>query len=142
MLYVRLFDEFLRRNVVKRDIVVAPVPYGFGVFLVYFEFAVKKIFQFDLRPVIKRIAESRRKRLAVRDEFIVIARVAGYKPFGYAVITHQSPLIVVAAQPYFAYVFETFVFEYLLFGQMTVIVEYRHILGVGIIKPYRRFVFK
>ena len=52
MLYVRLLYKFLRRYVVKLDIIVTPVPYRFGVFFVYFEFAIKKFFKFELRPVI------------------------------------------------------------------------------------------
>ena len=43
--YARLLYKFLRRDLVYFYEFVAPVPDLFGIFGVYFEFAVKKLFQ-------------------------------------------------------------------------------------------------
>ena len=110
--------------------------------LVDFKVTIEKFFQFDLRPVVKRISESRTERFAICDEFIVIARAARYQFFRYAVIAHQPPFVVIAAEPDFGDIVKPFVFQNLLFRKVAMIVENRHIFRVSFVKFYRRFVFK
>ena len=137
---VRPLDQLLRRDIIDGDILVAPVPNLLRILLVDFQLAVEKVLQFHLRPVVQGIAERRAERLAIRQKFFLVARVARDILFIYAEVAHQTPFVVIPAQPDFIDIGKGFVFENLLFGQVTMIVENGHIFRVVVIQLICRLV--
>ena len=96
-------------------------------------------FQFEMRPVIERIAERVRDGTRPREEFI--ARIGGASDvrFGNAVGTHRAPLVMVAFKPRFEKIVEAAIGGDVGGRKMRVIVEDWLGCGVGIVEATRRF---
>ena len=85
-------------------------------------------------PVIERVAGSGGKHLGKLIELFFPACAAGHVIFVYAIGAHETPFVVVAAQPDFTDIVEGFVFVDHLRGEMAVIVDDREVAGNGIVK--------
>ena len=96
-------------------------------------------FQFEVRPMIQRVAECVRNRFGPGFEFLLRRGVAGDEFFGDAVGAHRPPFVMVAFQPDFKEVFELAVFGNVFRRQMAVIIKNRLVCGVFMVKPARAF---
>ena len=90
--------------------------------------------------MIQGITERRGKRFAIGKEFFLVALVPRDIFFVHAVVTHQTPFVMIACKPNFEHVVKRFVCQNLLFGQMTMVIENRHIFCVREVQLFRRFV--
>ena len=113
---VRTLDQALRRYVVFFNIRVTFVPNRFSVFLVDFFRAIKKFFKLHLRPMIQGITERRTEYATIGYEFFLIRRRFARDIFFVdAVVSHQTPFVMIARKPNFKHVVKRFVFQNLLF---------------------------
>ena len=90
-----------------------------------------------MRPMIKRISDKRGHRRAISLKFIVVRSVACDKSFAYSAGTHSSPFVVVSSEPKLGYVFITLVRSYIGGIYMTMVVDYRQIRRICVIKHLR-----
>ena len=83
--------------------------------------------QFQMAPMIERIADGAGEHLGVFLEFFAVGRVAGDVFFLHASRAHQAPFVVVAAQPRLRQVLKAAVFIDFLRAQMAVVVDDGHL---------------
>ena len=95
-----------------------------------------------MRPVVHRIAYHIRYYRRKSRKFIIVVGVACDVFFFYASRAHKPPLIVISAQKQFGRVFKNVIVGYLFGRQMTMIVDYRHLFGIFVIKAFCLVVFK
>ena len=138
--YICLLDQAAGRHLgIVLQLVVADLPNSGsalgGERLIHAE----ELLQFQVTPVVHRIADGHFQSLSQLQETLVGRLVAGDIAFVNAVGTHQTPLVVVAgertvgvltAQPYFNDVVETAILIDLLGVQMAVIVHQGHLFCV------------
>ena len=123
-LLIRLIPDFLRGRFVEQ-LVDAEEP-----------------FQFEVRPVIKRVTQRVRDGAGVGEEFFPIAGVARAVLLGHAVGTHRPPFVVIARQPDLVQVAKDFVVRNLVGWQMAVIVEDRLRFRVVVVQLARHCVLE
>ena len=83
-----------------------------------------------MTPVVQRIADQLRQSLRPFLEFLPVCSIAGNIFFVYAVGTHLTPFIMVAAQPYLSDVVEFAVLVDFLRIDVAVIIHDRHLLRI------------
>ena len=91
--------------------------------------------EFEMSPVIERIAQGIRDRSRPSQEFLVRGGVAGDVFFRDAVCTHGAPLVVIPFEPDFEQIFETAILREIFRREMTVVVENRLRGGVLMVEP-------
>ena len=96
--------------------------------------------QFQVGPMVERVAHQGRHRPGPGQEGAVVRLVAGDVLFGHAVGPHGAPLVVVAAQPGVGEGLEAGVARHLRRGQVAVVVDDRHVGRVLVEQPARAFV--
>ena len=87
-------------------------------------------FQFEVGPVVERIAQRVRHGAGKGEEFIPVARVPRAVFLGHAVGSHRAPFVVVAGQPDLVQVAKRLVGRDLVRRQVTMVIENRFVLGV------------
>ena len=95
--------------------------------------------QFEVRPVVQRIAQRVRHRASPRHEFLERRGIAGTVALGHAVGPHGAPLVMVAFEPDLEQVVEAPVLGDVLRRKMAMIVDDRLRLGVLVIQPLGSF---
>ena len=110
---VRAVPDILRRLFAQR--------------LIYVKISLK----LEVSPVIERIAKKIRHYLRPRHEFFARGGVARDVLFRDAAGAHRAPLVVIAREPEPCYILGRTVFIYFLGRQVTVPVEYRHLVSCG-----------
>ena len=90
--------------------------------------------QFQVSPVVKRVAHSMLQGIRPFLEFLECRFVAGDILFGNTVCTHGTPFVMVSAQPNLCQVGKLVVVGYLLRDQMTMIVNDRHLRCMFVIQ--------
>jgi len=115
--FVRRFPDFFRRRSVEqfRDAEIA--------------------LQFQVRPVIQRIAQRLRNGLGPREKLVMRRGGAGAEFFRDTVAAHRAPLVMVAGQPDFKQVAELAVARDVTRRDMAVIIKNRLRLGILVVKP-------
>jgi hypothetical protein len=94
-------------------------------------------FQFQVRPVIQRIAQRGRHGARPGEVFLVRKSVAGALAFRHPVGPHGAPFVVIAFQPDLEKILEAPVFRHILGRQMAMIIQNRLVLGELVIQPPR-----
>ena len=94
--------------------------------------------QFQVCPVIERIAHCMFKRICPFLKLLIRRFVTRDIFFWNTVGTHRTPFVVIAAQPNLCQVGELIIFGNLLRNQMTMIVNDRHLCSVLMIELLRR----
>ena len=94
--------------------------------------------QFQMRPVVQRIANCLADNLRPLAELLVVARAAGDVVFIHARAAHQAPLVVVAAQPDLRDVLEALVFPNFLGADVAVVVDDGAGRGIVVVELARR----
>jgi hypothetical protein len=94
--------------------------------------------QFEVRPVVERVADGLRNHLRPRGKLLLGRGVAGDEPFVDTARPHGAPLVVIASQPRLGEGCELCIARYFLRGNMAVVVEYRHRGGVFVVELLRR----
>ena len=97
----------------------------------------EKALQFQMRPVVDRVADQAGHNFREAVKLIVEACAAGHILFRHRIGTHHAPLVMIARQPCLADVCELLVFVNLCRVQMAVIVENRHFFRMVVIQPAR-----
>ena len=92
--------------------------------------------------MIYRVAYKARHSVHERFEFLIIARIPGYKALGYTARTHGAPFVVVAIKPDLSYIFELSVLRYVLRAHVAMIIDYRHSRSVVVIKKFGKIAVK
>ena len=106
-------------------------------------FNSKASFQFQMSPVIQRIAECIRDCFGPFFEFFPIGSVLTRTiTFVYPVATHCTPFVMVTAQPDFCNRLELIVVGHHFRNQVTMIVDNRHLGCMIVIQFLRSFRFK
>ena len=105
---------------------VRPLPDGGRGRLVQDVFDAENAAQFQVRPVIQRVANGIWQHAGVSEEFVVIARVPADEFFVDAKGAHQPPLVVIAAEHQMADVAEWDVFRDFLGAQVAVVIDDGH----------------
>ena len=128
---IRVFDKLTRGESARRYLRVRAVPdilrRLFAQRLIYVKISLK----FEVSPVIERVAEKIRHYLRPRHEFFARGRVARDVLFRDAAGAHCAPLVVIAREPEPCYILGRAVLVYFLGRQVTVPVEYRHLVSRG-----------
>jgi len=88
--------------------------------------------QLEVGPVVERVADDPGDGLGPLEELLPVGCLAGDVAFGHAGRPHEPPLVVVAGQPDFGQVAESVIVGDLGRGQVAVVIEDRHRLGVGV----------
>ena len=96
--------------------------------------------QLQVGPMVERVADQGRHGLGPGQEGAVIGLVPGDVLLGHAVGAHHAPLVVVAAQPGVGDGLEGGVVGHVRGGQVAVVVDDRHGLGVLEVQPPRTLV--
>ena len=94
--------------------------------------------QFQMRPVVQRIADCLADNLRPLAELLVVARAAGNVVFIHARAAHQAPLVVVTAQPNLGDVLEALVFPNFLGADVAVVVDDGAGRGIVVVELARR----
>jgi len=95
-------------------------------------------FEFQVGPVVERVAKRPGHGGGPGLELVRIARVPGDQALGDAVGPHGAPLVVIAAQPDVGEVLESPVRGNLGRREVTVVIEDRHPLGEFMVQGFRR----
>ena len=98
----------------------------------------KEALQFQMRPVVQRIADCLADNFRPLAELLVVARAAGNVVFIHARAAHQAPLVVVAAQPDLRDVLEALVFPNFLGADVAVVVDDGAGRGIVVVELARR----
>ena len=128
-LYITAFNKALRSEIAVFDCLVCPVVNIFSSPGIQRSVYTEVSLQFDMCPMIQRIAYAILESLAEFQKLLLIACIARAIFFFCSCTSHGSPLIVVARKPKPRYVLRLFVFINLLWAEVTVIVANRHILS-------------
>src|SRR5690606_3428039 len=84
---------------------------------------IKIAFEFQMRPVVKRIAHGVGNRVCPLPKLVKIRCAAGDKLFIDAQRAHGPPLVVIALQPYLRDIFEATVFQDILLRKVTMVIN-------------------
>ena len=95
-----------------------------------------------MAPVVHRIAEHIGHCLGELLEFFAVGRLARAVFFLHAVAAHETPLVVVAAEPDLGDVFPVFVFGNLLRVEVAVEVDKGKLFGEFVVELARKFVIQ
>ena len=99
----------------------------------------KRVFQFQVRPVVQRIAQRVRHGFGPFRKLFVIRRITRDETFVHAVGAHGPPLVMVAVEPDLRGVFKHAVLGYLAGRQVVVVVQDGHLLGIAVVECFGRF---
>ena len=102
----------------------------------------ERALQFQVRPVVERIAERLRHGLGPFLELLPVRGVAGAEAFGHAGRAHRPPFVVIAVEPDLREVVEPVILGHLPRRQMAVVVDDRQIAGVAVIQFDGRIVLQ
>ena len=91
-----------------------------------------------MRPMIQRVSDKTRHAAGKCAELLIVRRIAGDILLVDAAGAHCAPLVVIAAEPQLGYVREAAVFRDLARRDMTVIINYRQPLRIGVVELSRR----
>src|SRR5262245_58481567 len=91
--------------------------------------------QFDVGPVIKRIAQSVRNGGGPGLKLTERIGVAGAEPLRHAIGTHRPPFVMIALEPDFKKIIEGTILGDVLWRQVAMIIEDRLVFRVGMVQP-------
>ncbi len=95
-------------------------------------------FQFEVRPVIQRIAHRVGNRLGPLFEFLPVGRIlAGTVTFVNTVGTHRTPLVVVTLQPDFREILELVIGSHIFGNQVAMVIDNRHLSRMFVVETLR-----
>ena len=137
-LHVRILNDIPHAHRRVAQLLVADLPDSVRIIAVYDQVAVEITSELKVRPMIKRVPDQLRHTPAISHKLLVIARVPGDKLLRHAAAAHSTPLIMIPAEPHLSDVRINLILSNLARGNMAVIVNYRQIRGVSMIKRARR----
>lgn len=96
-------------------------------------------FQFEVRPMVQRVAHRKGNRFCPFLELFPIGRIlARAETFVDTVRPHGAPLVMVALQPDFREVFEPVIRGHVFGNQVAMVVDDRHFGRMLVVKTFRR----
>jgi len=132
--HVRTFDQLAGGKSRPRQQFVGTAPDSLRRCFVQQVVNPEKPQEFEVRPVVKRVAKRMGHRPGKGKELLVGRRIAGTKFFGDAVGAHGAPLVVVACQPNLRKVVKPPVLRDVGGGQVAVVIVNRLLLGVIVVE--------
>ncbi len=136
-------DTVAMENLVNRQVsqlLVYLVPNAFGGCLVEQVGDAEIAAQFQVGPVIERVAEGVRHGAGKGEVLVMVARVAGTVFLGNAVGAHRTPLVMITGQPDLVQVVEGLVGSDLRRRQVGVVIEDRFVAGDVVVQGPRHIV--
>ena len=124
--HVAHFDKTAGAEAGIGQLFVAKIPHFLGGITTERAFVAKEVLQFQMAPVVHGVADGTGQGFRKLLELLTVGGVAGDVVLGNTVGTHDTPLVVVAAQPDLRDVFKTNILINLLGIQMAVVVDDGH----------------
>src|ERR1051326_4424175 len=131
---IEFFQDALRREFGRGELGIGFLPYSGGAFFVKELINPEIPLQFQMRPMIERIAQRMGNRRCPGWEFCESIRLARAKSFGHAVRPHRPPFIMIALQPDFEQVFELPILSDVSRRQVEMVIEYWFLFGEIVIE--------
>lgn len=116
---------------------VGPQPDGVGRILVQRRVHIEVALQFEVGPVIQRIAQREGNRLCPSEELVVVRCAPGTEPFRNTVGAHRPPLVMIAFQPDFKKIGESPVVGNIGRAKVGVEIEDRFACGITVVQALR-----
>ena len=136
---LHFFQDALRGHFRRGEHFVGLIPDAVGGFFIEQFRDTEVAFQFEVRPVIKRVAQRERHGGGPGAELFARRGVAGDEAFSDAVGPQRAPFVMVAFEPDFKQVFELAVFRDVVRRNVAVIIENRLGFGVLVVESARGF---
>ena len=122
---IALLDQITNAHGRLLQFFIAQVPYFISGILVQNAGVTEVSLQFQMAPVEQGVADSLAQALSPFAELLVIGSVTGDVLFVHTAGTHETPLVVIAAQPYLSDVVELTILSNLLGIDMAMVVQNR-----------------
>ena len=136
---LEFFQDALRGQLRRGQLFVGLPPDFFGGLLVEQIGDAEVTFQFEVRPMVERVAQGVRHGCGPGLELVKRAGGAGAKVFRHAVGPHGAPFVMVAFKPDFKKIFEPAVFRDVAWRNVAVIIKNRLGFGVFVVEMPRGF---
>ena len=128
---VGLFDQALDAHIFFLQLGVAAIEDIFSILFAQRFGNAEIALQFQMTPMIERIANSSWKSFRIFDEFFQVCRFCtGNFFFRCPIGTDEAPFIMVTAEPYFSNAAEVVIFCDFLRGNMAMVVNNRHMFCI------------
>ena len=136
-LHIRFFDDLPHAHIVRRKLLIGKIPNLLTGIRREDSVIAEVPLQLQVRPMIQRISDERRKHRRKSLEFFIIGGISRDHALGKPEAPHGTPFIMVAAEPDFGDVLIFPVFRNLLRIHVAVIVDNRHFRRIVVIKNLR-----
>ncbi len=130
---IRLLNDAAHAQGVGFQLGVAQVPDFFRRVRIQYAIVAEIPFQFQMCPMVHRVADCFRESFGKFLELLPVACAARDGVFRHAVRADHAPFVMVAAEPYLGNVVEFAVFRDFLRINMAVVVDDGHVLGVLVV---------
>ena len=134
----RAQDQLPRAHIRLRELIVAELPDLLGRIAGERALIAEVAPQLKVAPMIKRISDRKGERLRPLLKLLTVGGVAGDEALLHTGRAHQTPFVVVAAEPYPGDIFKAPILVDLLRIEVAVIVDDRKLFGHIVIEVLRR----